>query len=223
MSYMNMDHASWVEGNNAAARRSRKPKRVDGDLVGFHAAPEKLTAFQARVMNILGSMLGGIYNAGIAWETVDWNHGSGLSVVTSSARLATFDFDQLTKFVLLCHVARIRGAIDQAGPGRWRLSFWQRTASGSMSGRHPNIEEAVAAFEKELPADSNIRWTPDMDEGVWDARTLRVFEAHNKAPFDPEKPGDKALLAKVRELVMAGSGYAEIKPLFAPVETADAA
>jgi hypothetical protein len=225
MSYMNMDHAAWVESNNTAGRRNtRRPKRVEGRTVGYHAAPEKLTPFQARVMNILGSMLGGIYNAGIAWDTVDWDYGArAISVVTSSARFATFDFDHLTKFVLLCHVARIRGCIDAAGPGRWRLSFWQRTGRGGMSSRHPSIDEAVAAFQKELPEDSNIRWTQPMDEAIWDARALSTFESHNKAPFDPEAPGADALLAKVREQVVAGGGYSEIKALFEPVDTTVAA
>jgi hypothetical protein len=37
-----------------------------------------------------------------------------------------------------------------------RLSFWQRTATGDMVARHPNLDEAVAAFREYLPADHRI-------------------------------------------------------------------
>lgn len=162
MSYANMDHAGWVESNNAAGRRNAKRPKVDehGRRIGFHAAPEKLTEFQAKVMDLLGMMAGGIYNASITWETVDWNFGGdGVSVVMYPGRgLSTFDFNTLTMFVLLCHAARIRGDISNAGPRRVRLSFWQRGTSGSVSKRHPNIAEAVAAFEEYLPADHRVRF-----------------------------------------------------------------
>ena len=163
MSYANMDHAAWVERNNAAGRSlSRKPKKNgDGVVVGCHAAPEKLSPFQARVMDILGMVFGGIYNAPINWGTVDWNCGNGgVSVVISGPRSwATWDFDNLTRFVFLCHVARIRGSIESAGPRGYRMMFWQRGKDGGVSRRHPDLAEAVAAFDQEyLPADHHVRW-----------------------------------------------------------------
>lgn len=60
MSYARIDHAAWVEDNNRgynqmyAKRRSWKP------------APEKLTDFQAKVMDICGMVGGGIYKIGRA-------------------------------------------------------------------------------------------------------------------------------------------------------------
>jgi hypothetical protein len=162
MSYADMDHAAWVERNNSAGRRNTKKPKTDkhGRAVGYHIAPETLTPFQAKVMDILGMMFGGIYNAPITWETVDWDFGrGGLSlVVSSSGGLATFDFNRLTMFVLLCHVARIRGDMSNAGPSNIRLSFWQRGSTGGISERHPNIAEAVATFEQYLPADHRVRW-----------------------------------------------------------------
>lgn len=157
-----MDHADWVERNNAAGRRlaaKRKPKRSErGRLIGYCAAPETLTPFQAKTMDILGMVYGGIYNAPINWETVDWNHGGGVSVIAHAGiGWSTFDYDYLTHFVFLCHEARIRGQISNAGMRHWRISFWQRSSvGGGPSLRHPNLNEAVAAFRSDLPSDHRV-------------------------------------------------------------------
>lgn len=159
MSYVNMDHAGWVE-NNVTIRKSygKKPKRDrHGHIVGNHAAPDKLTEFQAKVMNILGIVGGGIYNAPITWETVDWQHGHGLSLVWGNG-LATFDFGGLTRLVFLCHDARIRVSIDPAGPRHLRLSFFPRSHEGSGTARHPNLAEAVAAHRASVPLDHSIAY-----------------------------------------------------------------
>jgi hypothetical protein len=211
MSYMNMDHAAWCESNNAAGRRTSKPKKIDGQLVGYHAAPPKLTQFQARVMDMLGIICGGIYNAGISWETVEWDYGGSLSVVIAGGNgWSTFDFSRLTSFVLLCHTARIRGDISPAGPGRYRLSFWQRTAIGGMNRRHPDLGEAVAAFENELPAASHIRWRGEYDAPVWDDIVDRVIESYGR--------DDAVIPYGVRQLIanaaMDGGSYGVYKAIF---------
>lgn len=157
MSYASMDHAGWVERNSRAARSMYKPKRdKNGDIIGPHGAPDKLTQFQAKVMDILGMVFGGIYNAPITWDSVDWNYGGGISVIVSGNGFSTFDFSRLTNLVFLCHEARIRGEIDPANFSRLRLSFWQRKPSGGMGESHPNLDEAVSAFRAYLPADHRI-------------------------------------------------------------------
>jgi hypothetical protein len=134
MSYFDMDHAGWVR---AAKKR-------------------ELTPFQARVMNICGIVGGGIYNAPIAWETVDWSYGGrGVSLIWKSS-MATFDFPQLTWLVLLCHDARIRVEISSAAPRMLRLSFWQRADTGSVSQRHPSIEDALADVRELIPSTHSI-------------------------------------------------------------------
>ena len=145
MSYAQMDHAEWVESNNRAGKTyTRKPKRdAHGNVIGFAQAPEKLSAFQARVMDIVGITYGGIYNAPITWETFDWNCCGGISfVVGQSSGWATFDFNRLTMLVFLCHEARVRADISNAGPRHFRLGFWQRSHEGGMARRHPNLDEA---------------------------------------------------------------------------------
>jgi hypothetical protein len=153
--YQHMDHASWMEKNNAAINK-RRGKRVP--------LPEKLTPFQARVMDIVGMVGGGIYNAPICQpENIKWTYGgSGLSLSWSS-ELATFDFEQLTKLVFLCHEARIRVQIESSGPKYLKLSFWQRVSpqeNPNIACYHPSLDEAVARFREYLPKDHRIIYKP---------------------------------------------------------------
>lgn len=152
MSYASMDHAAWVEQNNKASNRIYAHRKK------YLPAPESLTEFQAKVVDILGMVFGGIYNAPIAWNSTDWVYGSGMSVVLNRRKpeMATFDFCHLTSFVFLCHEARIRGSIEPGGFHSFRLSFWQRSSEGGMGRRHPNLDEAVAAFRTWLPKNHRI-------------------------------------------------------------------
>lgn len=154
MSYATMDHAGWVERNMAAMRdMGPKPKRPV--IKGPHACPETLTPFQARVMDILGMVGGGIYNAPIGWGGVHWAYGNGIAVPWRGD-LATFDSDKLTRLVLLCLEARIR---CEVGPHAFRyllLCFWPRKAEGSYGTRHPNLAEAVDTFRAYLPAGHRV-------------------------------------------------------------------
>lgn len=155
MSYVNMDHASWVEGQLGylAAARSRKKSNA-----GAPPTPTKLSPFQRTVMNILGIIGCGIYNAPIGkLDNIDWDFGGGVSVCWKT-RLSTFDFSGLTDLVFLCHEARIRCEVQAVAPRRLRLSFWQRTATGDISRRHPNLDEAVATFREWFKAGHPIEY-----------------------------------------------------------------
>ena len=155
MSYITMDHAAWMESSLRAFNliEQSKPRRR------LREVPETLTPFQRRVVQIMGIVGGGIYNAPICEvQRIDWTHGySGVSL-TWKRDLATWDFNQLTMLVFLCHEARIRCEIEAVAPHVMRLSFWQRGEDGNMSTRHPNLAEAVESFQKALPAEHNIRY-----------------------------------------------------------------
>ena len=159
MSYAQMDHADWVQRNIPYGKEKvakRKPKRDQyGAAIGWAAAPDKLNDFQARVFNILGMVGGGIYNCPIAWDTLGWSHGNGMSLIWKGG-MATFDGSALTRLVFLCHTARIRCSLEPAGPRIMRLSFWQRESGGGLGSRHPDLDEAVKAFREYLPADHRI-------------------------------------------------------------------
>jgi hypothetical protein len=153
MSYNRMDHAAWAEQNNACANEQYRNRKT------YRLAPEKLTDFQAKVMDILGMVGGGIYNAPINWDKVQWGSGgshSGMFVPWRDGRMATFDFYPLTNLVFLCHEARIRCEIRAKSFGHFELSFFQRVREGGMAKRHPNLDEALAAFREYLPADHRI-------------------------------------------------------------------
>ena len=159
MSYIRMDHAEWVERNNAAGKRlSVKRKQTTdryGNKIGYSGAPDTLSPFQRRAMDVLGIVGRGIYNAPIAWKSVDWNSGGGMSVVWNGS-LATWDFSNLTLLVFLCHEGRIRCQIESAGPGRLRLSLHPRHRHGGMVRNHPDLQKAVDDFRKYFPADHRI-------------------------------------------------------------------
>jgi len=163
MSYADMDHAGWVERNGAAAKRqyanshtkSGRRKRRD-TTKGWIAMPEKLDDFYSSVMDILGMTFGGIYNAPICWEAIQWQYGRGIAVPVRDIGLATWDFQQLTRLVFLCHEARIRCEIRTHSFRHMLLCFWPREDSGGVGRRHPNLDEAVAAFREYLPANHRI-------------------------------------------------------------------
>ena len=161
MSYARHDHAGWVERQIPHARPARKPRR--DNTRGWAAAPEKLTEFQAKVFDILGMSLGGIHNAPICWDAVQWRgDGHGIAVpVKGWAIFSTFDSPGLTCLVFLCHEARIRLDIRPNGPRGMLLRFHQRGVwDGGFNG-HPNLDEAVAKFRAYLPAGHRILFDRD--------------------------------------------------------------
>jgi hypothetical protein len=147
--YQFMDHAKWMETQNRAINRRDRGRK------NFRQQPEELTDFQKRVVDIIGMVGGGIYNAPIGLK-VDWEYGgNGVSFIWHR-ELATFDFDQLTRLVFLCHEARIRCEVTSGGPRMMRLAFWQRKPEGDIAVRHPNLDEAVSAFREYLPEGHRI-------------------------------------------------------------------
>jgi hypothetical protein len=150
MSYQRMDHAGWVEDNNAASNQINRNRKA------YKPQPECLTDDQARIMDIVGMVGGGIYNAPINWEKVDWRYGGGVAVPFRDGRFSTFDFYALTQLVFLCHEARIRCEVRAQASGHFMLIFHPRRHEGGMASRHPNLDEAVAAFREYLPANHRI-------------------------------------------------------------------
>ena len=134
MSYARMDHADWL------ARHLRT----------------ELTPFQEKVADIIGMVAGGIYNAPINWKSAEID--SRFVVVIWRGDLSTWDFDALTKLVLLAHAARIRVSIEAAAYRYLRIMFHPRKHDGWFGQRHPSIAEAVASFSEYLPAHHRVRY-----------------------------------------------------------------
>lgn len=70
--------------------------------------------------------------------------GRGIKCNSESHRLSTFDFDYLTRLVVLAHDACVRVEIVSSGPGCIGLVLHKRHArDGAMHERHPTMEEAI--------------------------------------------------------------------------------
>jgi hypothetical protein len=129
-----MDHAKWLESQLKVS----------------------LNPFQAKVADILGMVGSGLYNAPINPEKIQLFEK--YFVVTWRGQLATWDFDQLTRLVLLCHVARIRCCIEGCGPNMIRFYFSPRVDTGDIAVRHPDISEMLDRFREYLPRDHRVRY-----------------------------------------------------------------
>ena len=70
----------------------------------------------------------------------------GIQVSTHQChRFCTFDFDRLTRAVVMAHDRCIRFGVGSSGPRMIKLYVHQRhKRDGRMSERHPTMEDAVA-------------------------------------------------------------------------------
>lgn len=72
--------------------------------------------------------------------------------VNDTGKLATYDFDFLTRLVFLAHDKCVRAEVLPSGPGRVKIAIWKRhKREGSISERHPTIENALADWRKRHP------------------------------------------------------------------------
>lgn len=167
MSYVNMDHAGWVESQIAASKKAKltkKAQRLAAEHKGWFAAPDKLNPFQRRAFDILGIVGSGIYNAPIAWNSVIW--APRFIVLQWYGSLATWDFSQLTWFTLLCHQSRIRGCIAPGAPRHLEIALHERSHEGGMATRHPSLDEALGSFRAAVTVIHPITYTAPLPANI---------------------------------------------------------
>ena len=71
---------------------------------------------------------------------------TGIQINTSGRLFATYDFDGLTRAVIMAHDRCIRFEIRPCTPQLLKLTLWQRKGrDGAMHDRHPTMEDAIAA------------------------------------------------------------------------------
>jgi hypothetical protein len=108
--------------------------------------------FGCKVADILGAVYRGIYHLeGRYLQRSEW-HNDRFIGVRVRRQLATWDFNELTMLVVLCHDAAIRLSVDAASNGMLELTFHPRKREGGMCTRHPTIEEAVEMARRLIPA-----------------------------------------------------------------------
>lgn len=105
-----------------------------------------------KVADLLGDLFFGIYHLEIrSLLKVEWNCDYMIQINIRGG-LSTFDFNNLTRFVIMCHDRCIRGEISGVGPNYLRLRFHQRTRDlKGISAYHPTIEEAVEQSRSVFP------------------------------------------------------------------------
>jgi len=96
------------------------------------------------VAQILGIVFSGLYHIMTKLEKVNWSHESAIEIKFGYCGMSTFDFDRLSKLVILCHDACIRLEIQPHTFNSMRFWFHRRDGrEGGISRRHPTIEQAV--------------------------------------------------------------------------------
>ncbi len=71
-------------------------------------------------------------------------YGTGICMTVFGGRLATFDYDYLTRLVIRAHDEMVRVELDAGGPQGVKLILHKRhTREGIMFERHPTIETAI--------------------------------------------------------------------------------
>jgi hypothetical protein len=74
--------------------------------------------------------------------------GRGLMLNFRPNSMSTFDFDDLTKLVVMAHNWGVRAEIGGSGPAMIKLMLWKRhVRDGNISQRHPTIDQAVEKFK----------------------------------------------------------------------------
>jgi hypothetical protein len=69
--------------------------------------------------------------------------GDGLSMTAFVGGLSTWDYDHLTRAVIMAHDRCIRLDVQPCTPKLLRLVLHKRQREGGVSERHPTIEEAI--------------------------------------------------------------------------------
>lgn len=70
--------------------------------------------------------------------------GNGILINIRNHGWSTFDFNLLTRAVIMAHDRMIRLEINPSGPGLLKLIFHKRQGrEGMMHERHPTIEQAI--------------------------------------------------------------------------------
>lgn len=75
--------------------------------------------------------------------------GRGIRINTRVHGMATWDFDYLTRLVVLAHDRCIRVEFQSSGPGLIAVVCHKRhTREGDMALRHPTIEDHIALIRR---------------------------------------------------------------------------
>jgi hypothetical protein len=114
----------------------------------MHAQPIKpadMSADQKACWQLVCDLMHGEHHAP---DTI-YRWGRGIKVSVYANKLATFDFNDLTRLVFLAHDRCIRVELMSSSPGRIGLALHKRHCrDGSTYDRHPTLAQAVGDFRR---------------------------------------------------------------------------
>ena len=70
-------------------------------------------------------------------------YGNGAWRVACKTPMATSDYDELTRLVVMAHDRCIRVEIVPNGMNRYFIAIWKRSREGGLMESHPTMEDAV--------------------------------------------------------------------------------
>ncbi len=104
---------------------------------------QEISPLGKEVADLLGDVFLGIYHLNYtSLRKVNWANPCHIEFVLDH-ELATTDFDELTRLVVLCHDRALRCAIEGAAPRHLRLIFHKRQRGGRARQRHLGMEQAI--------------------------------------------------------------------------------
>jgi len=112
---------------------------------------ERISCFGAKVAHLLDRMVDGIYHLPeSALQRAEWHNDHHVEISWYRG-ISTYDSDELTRMVLLCHELSIRGTVKPSNPRYLRLGFSRRIRNGGLCDGHPTIQRVLMGF--------NSRWS----------------------------------------------------------------
>ena len=97
-----------------------------------------------KVADILGQIFGGIYHISHLIKKTDWTDSFCIEIKMDQ-ELSNYDFDNLTRLMVMCSDNLIRFSITPLNFRYTKLQFWQRESrTGDISKRLPDLESHLA-------------------------------------------------------------------------------
>lgn len=128
-------------------------KYAGADLVALN---NTISMFGEEVANILGEYAYGIYHLDL--KGVEWGNDRYIRVKVIASDLSTFDYNGLTRLVILCHDRGVRMEVQPCNMRYVRLVFTRRNCrDGNICERHPTIDEAIESHRKKYPVESSVK------------------------------------------------------------------
>jgi hypothetical protein len=102
---------------------------------------------QFECYKMLCDLFGGNHHV---FDLVKPSNIDGISINKEYCNLGTYDFNYLTRAVLMAHDRNIRFEVSPGGARKLHLTFHKRNLrEGDMSEKHPTIEMAIESYNQD--------------------------------------------------------------------------